>query len=75
VGAYPTGVGVVMHTNHVYTANQLGGSVSFVDGTAFSLRGSLDVGATPTDAEANFRTGRVFVSNQDSATVSVIQDG
>ena len=71
----PTGVGVVPRTNHVYTANQLDGTVSVVDGTAFRLLGAIRVGTSPTDVEANAHTGRVFVSNQDSATVSVIQDG
>jgi DNA-binding beta-propeller fold protein YncE len=65
---------VVPGTNHVYTANQGDNTASVLAGIEFRLLGAVRVGRSPTDAEANVETGHVFVSNQDSATVSVVRD-
>jgi DNA-binding beta-propeller fold protein YncE len=46
-----------------------------VNGEAFRLLGAVDVGLSPGSAEASVRQGLVYVSNEDSGTVSVIRDG
>jgi DNA-binding beta-propeller fold protein YncE len=74
VGSWPTGVAVNPRTNRVLSANQLSASVTFVSGSTMEVLGTVTkgIGLSPTYIGIDYRSGHAFVTNQDSATVSVI---
>jgi len=82
VGTSPFGVGVNATTNRIYVANQFGNDVSVIDGatnTGIDTDGNagngitrIPVGSGPIGVVANPATNRVYVANQFSSNVSVI---
>jgi YVTN family beta-propeller protein len=88
LGSTPSAVDVNPATNIVYVANWLDDTVSVIDGSThsilmgkISLEGfdqagtssdAIKVGDSPTDVDINPNTNKIYVANQDSNTISVI---
>lgn len=73
----PTGVGDVTAdpaTNRIYTTDVLTDRLHIVDGAADAILASVAVGAWPVPLDAEGGSGRVFVGNQNDATISVVLD-
>jgi len=61
------------NTNHIYAVTPASDDVTIVDGTNNSFT-SIGVGDNPFDIAVNTVTNRIYVTNQDDNTVSVLED-
>ncbi len=88
IGSNPSGIAVDQATNTIYTANladgEYAGTVSVIDGTTCNGSDMTGCGQTPKTVAAGFgaagvaidhRTDRVYVTNDQDASVSVINSG
>ena len=73
-GGSPTYVGVNPNTNTVYVSNFAQNSLSIVNGATNAIVGTVPVGSAPYGVRANPATGRVYVANSESLSVTVVQD-
>jgi YVTN family beta-propeller protein len=76
-GPYPFGIALAGDGKTAYVSNQAGATVSVysVDGPKLAAKGEVKVGTHPNFLLADAVRHRVFVSNGDSDTVSVIDTG
>ena len=79
VGTNPYGVDVNTTTNRVYVANNVGNSVSVIDGATDAIIATIPVGATAKGLAVNSVTNRIYVphngASSNGTTVTVIDGG
>jgi YVTN family beta-propeller protein len=71
VGAQPVSATVNPITNKLYVANQLGDSVTVIDG-ATNIATTVSVGSQPVAIAVNSLTNKIYVANYLDGTISVI---
>jgi YVTN family beta-propeller protein len=74
VGDTPRAVAANPTTGRVYVANEVGNSLSVIDGPTNRVVATVPVGATPRGVAVNPSTGRVYATNYGSNSVSVLDD-
>jgi YVTN family beta-propeller protein len=67
--------GVSVGALSVYVANVEDNSVTVIDRSSNAVVATIPVGQRPVAVEANPRTGRVYVANEGSDSLSVIDEG
>ena len=72
VGTGPIGSRVDSGTNQIYVANNLGNTVTDIDGATNTVRCTLPVGASPFGGDINTVTKRGYIANNGSNTVTVL---
>jgi len=72
VGALPQNLAINRNTNKVYVANNIGNSVTVIDGKTGQTVTTITVGTAPYFAGINETTNKIYVPNSFSNTVSVI---
>ena len=75
VGALPLAMASNQKTNRVYVANNIGNSVSVIDGASDAIVATIPVQKAPYGVAVNEVTNRIYVTNNYSNTVSVIDGG
>ena len=72
VGGQPQGVGVDPATDTSYVANQVGNSVSVIDGATGTVTATIGVGGQPRGVGVDPATNTIYVANSGGNSVSVI---
>ncbi|HNW52473.1 MAG TPA: hypothetical protein PKH79_15425, partial [Prolixibacteraceae bacterium] len=72
VGSLPQNLAVNHKTNNIYVANNIGNSVSVINGETGNNDDTISVGKAPYYAGINDKTNKIYVPNNSGNTVSVI---
>jgi YVTN family beta-propeller protein len=72
VGNYPCALAVNPKTHMVYVTNYADNTVSVIDGTSGTVKGTIAVGSHPQSVAVDAHRNRVYVGNVQGNSVSVI---
>jgi YVTN family beta-propeller protein len=72
VDTYPIGVAVNPVSRSVYVTNEFSNTISVIDGTTDSIKGTISTGSFPYGIAVNPFNDRVYAANRGSNTVSVV---
>ena len=63
---------MLFRSSRVYVANNVGGTISIIDGTTNTVSANVTVGTNPAGVAINKVTDTIYVSNSSDGTLSVI---
>ena len=75
VGSMPYAIALKQPTNKIYVPNNIGNTVSVIDGGLDTANTTVSVGQAPSDVALNESTNKIYVTNNSDNTVSVINGG